>query len=713
MNKKLLSIIFSALLLSVAVLNAQNTRNCGTMQYYENQIKSNPGLLKNREKIEQFTERFAQQHPDFKNSSGTINIPVVFHILYSTAAQNISNARIQAQLDEMNADFAGTANNVGSTPAVFTPLIANSGIQFCYAQRDPNGCTTDGIIRKATTVTNWGFNDNMKFDASGGDDAWPASDYLNIWVCNLGAGLLGFATFPGGAANVDGVVLLYSCVGGPASPGTATPYHLGRTGSHEVGHWLNLFHINGDSNCGNDQVGDTPTQDQLHFGCPTHPYHVNVCSGSTNGEMFMNYMDYTDDACMTMFSNGQSTRMNACLQGVRSSILTSQGCVAPSLFADDAGIDNIIVPNGPICSATIDPVVSLKNYGTNALTSAIINYQVDAGPINTYNWAGNIASCAASVTVTLPNLAVSAGVHTFNAYTSNPNGVTDPNAANNTSNSNFSSGAAGVALPQQQGFESVTFPPANWVLTNPDASYTWERTTQAAKSGTASVYMNNFDYAANGEIDDLDMLPVDLTTASNPELSFWVAYRLYTDTNDNPNFSDTLEVMVSTDCGATFTSVYKKFSVALTTAVPYFSTALFIPTAAQWRKEIISLGAFAAAGNLIVRFHHTTDYENNMYIDDINIDQATGISSILADPSFTVYPVPANGIVNVQWGSVINTDVSVTITNSIGETVLKNEVKNYSGFVMPFDLSNHANGIYFIEAVSGNKIINQKIVLEK
>src|SRR6185503_11466880 len=157
-----------------------------------------------------------------------------------------------------------------------------------------------------------------------------SSSYLNIWSGNLGGGLLGYAQFPGGPASTDGVVVLYSSVGSIASPGTLVPYNYGRSATHEVGHWLNLFHIWGDSNCGNDQVSDTPTQQTSNFGCPNFP-HV-TCSNGPNGDLFMNYMDYTDDFCMNIFTSGQKSRMQALFisGGARFSIVSSQGCVPPS-----------------------------------------------------------------------------------------------------------------------------------------------------------------------------------------------------------------------------------------------------------------------------------------------------------------------------------------------------------------------------------------------
>jgi hypothetical protein len=208
-------------------------------------------------------------------------------------------------------------------------LCGDFKIQFCLAKIDPNGKATSGIVRRKTTKKSFSSNDAVKFSSRGGDDAWPADQYLNIWVCNLGHGLLGYAQFPGGPASTDGVVILYSAFGDTLT--VKAPYDKGRTATHEIGHWLNLRHIWGDDNgacTGSDLVGDTPNQANSNFGCPTFP-HVS-CSNGPNGDMFMNYMDYTDDACMFMFTNGQRDRSYAVLQpgGARYSVTQSGKCAA-------------------------------------------------------------------------------------------------------------------------------------------------------------------------------------------------------------------------------------------------------------------------------------------------------------------------------------------------------------------------------------------------
>ena len=317
----------SALMLAMALATSTSAqRNCGSMDYLQQQIAADP----TRATVLQMID----QHADWFSNTGqakvVVTIPVVFHVVYANTAQNITDAKIQAQVAQLNADFARLNSDAGNTPAAFAPLGANTEIQFCLAQRDPSGNASTGIVRRSTTTASFSDNDNVKFTSSGGSDAWPSSSYLNFWSANLSGGLLGYAQFPGGPASTDGVVCLYSSIGSIASPGTASPFNLGRTATHEIGHWLNLRHIWGDANCGSDLVSDTPTQQTSNGGCPSFPH--TTCSNGANGDMFMNYMDYSDDNCMNIFTTGQSTRMNALFGtgGSRVSLLTSQGCVPPS-----------------------------------------------------------------------------------------------------------------------------------------------------------------------------------------------------------------------------------------------------------------------------------------------------------------------------------------------------------------------------------------------
>jgi len=303
-------------------LQSYGQRSCHTMENHERLLLENPKMLNSIENIEQFTNQvIANGTVDMEKA--VINIPVVFHIVYNTTSQNISDAQIQSQLDVLNKDFRKLNSDWSNTPSTFTSTVADCEINFCLATTSPTGATTTGIVRKSTSVTSFSDNDGVKYTSQGGSDAWNTTKYLNIWVCNLGGGLLGYAQFPGGPVATDGVVINYTAFG---SIGTAqAPYNKGRTATHEVGHWLNLRHIWGDATCGSDLVSDTPTHNSSNGGCPSHP-KSNSCG--TSAEMFMNYMDYTDDACMYMFTTGQKSRMQALFVtgGARASLKTSNGC---------------------------------------------------------------------------------------------------------------------------------------------------------------------------------------------------------------------------------------------------------------------------------------------------------------------------------------------------------------------------------------------------
>jgi hypothetical protein len=244
-----------------------------------------------------------------------IRLPVVVHVVHRAAEENISDAQVKSQIDVLNRDFRARNTDKTKIPDVWKSLVGDSKIEFGLAKRDPQGKATSGITRTATTVRGFGPDDTVKSRRTGGVNAWPADRYLNIWVCNLTDGLLGYAQFPGGPARTDGVVVLYSAFGDRGA--VRRPFNKGRTATHEVGHFLGLRHIWGDRNdcSGNDFVTDTQPARQANTGKPKFP-HV-TCNNGPHGDMFMNYMDYVDDAAMFMFTAGQVARMNATLAGPR------------------------------------------------------------------------------------------------------------------------------------------------------------------------------------------------------------------------------------------------------------------------------------------------------------------------------------------------------------------------------------------------------------
>jgi len=327
---------FACIAVAMVSVAATAQRNCGSMDVLELQLEEDPKRAFMMDQIE--THLLNIENTGVREVNGVVNIPVVVHVIYNNSTENISDAQVLSQINVLNEDFRRTNPDADDTWSQAT----DSEIEFCMATSDPLGNATSGIVRTSTSVSAFGTNDQMKFASSGGADAWPASDYLNIWVCDISGGILGYAQFPGGSATTDGIVIDYQYFG---TIGTASaPFDLGRTATHEVGHWLNLRHIWGDGGCNvDDFVSDTPASNSANYGCALG----NSACGSV--DMVQNYMDYSDDACMNLFTLGQRNRMRALFEsgGYRSSLLNSSACgdvVAPTCDdglqnGDEEGID--------------------------------------------------------------------------------------------------------------------------------------------------------------------------------------------------------------------------------------------------------------------------------------------------------------------------------------------------------------------------------------
>jgi Pregnancy-associated plasma protein-A len=296
-------------------------RRCGAMQEYERLLEEEPSFRVNQLRAEEFTARAMTSGEADRMARQLTTIPTVVHVVHRRRRENISDAQVHSQLAALNADFRATNPDTAKVPAPWQGLVADTMVEFQLATTDPQGAATDGIVRVETDREQFGAGDGVKRAGKGGSAAWPTDAYLNIWVCTLGAGLLGYAQFPGGPKATDGVVILNTAFG---TEGTAAaPFDKGRTLTHEVGHWLNLRHIWGDTlDCsGGDRVPDTPNCRGPNFGKPKFP--VLSCGNGPYGGMFMNYMDYVDDAAMFMFTAGQVSRMNACLAGPRKSFVNA------------------------------------------------------------------------------------------------------------------------------------------------------------------------------------------------------------------------------------------------------------------------------------------------------------------------------------------------------------------------------------------------------
>jgi hypothetical protein len=333
-------ILTLVLLLITGPLAAQ--RNCASAAYEKQVLLNNPSLAAKIAAIGS-----ARQPNTVQRGEATIiRIPVVVHILYHFPEEKISDAQVQSQLEVLNQCFRrGNADSV-NTPARFKPLAADCEIEFKLALSDPRKRYTSGIIRKYTPILRWEANDKMKFTAEMGDDAWDTKSYLNIWVCNLEQ-VAGYSSVLGGPGNVDGIVIGFPAFGVNSN----SAYNMGKTAVHETGHWLGLKHLWGDADCGDDGIADTPKQAWYNIDCPTG-IHI-TCGNGPDGDMYMNYMDFTSDACLNLFTQGQKTRMRSLFEtgGERSAFLLSKGLDNPLIFesplpeADPKWLEPRLYPN--------------------------------------------------------------------------------------------------------------------------------------------------------------------------------------------------------------------------------------------------------------------------------------------------------------------------------------------------------------------------------
>lgn len=627
---------------------------CGTMEHLEVLMQNDPSLRASYNKsLKDAEERAANPSANATARTGEaartntiVTIPVVVHIVHPSA-NLITDADVYEQIiNRLNLDYSG--NNPDSTNAVnFYNVRGRSNIRFCLAKRDQNGNFTTGIERR---ISSTGYNvnaasDPIKSTATGGLNTW-GDKYFNIWVGTNAPGstaLLGYATFPGTSTpEAQGVVI--DVVGFGGNRCYVDPsFAMGRTLAHEAGHYFGLYHIWGDvSGCGGDDfrqmpaagtcqlpaqflVGDTPAQSGPTSGCPTGVAN-NTCAPNPPGRMYQNYMDYTDDACYSMFTRAQVGRMEWVLANCRANLVTSDGCVVPAnAILLDAAAGKIVAPGGndvvagacvsypvPSCAGPFVPRLQVSNRGATTLTSVRVGVIVNGGApvINTYTV--NLATGDAT-TIVLPAQNLIVGSNTIRMFTSSPNGGGDQVVSNDTLATTITI-AGGLALPVAENFVNTAFPPANFTLFNGAASPTqWTRSAQGA-GNAGSAFYDNYGPNTTGQIKDLRTRPISTSNVvDSVVVTFDVAHRRYFTSNDR------LQVLVSGDCGNTFTVIFDKAGAALSTGAA-LASAFTTPTAAEWRNERVAIGgSLVAGGSVIFAFRNISDFGNNTFVDNINI----------------------------------------------------------------------------------------------
>ncbi len=641
MKKKLLTLI--AILAILGQLYSQ--RNCGTTEYQHNLEINDPSIIRNREEIEEFTRNFVTQYSEGERVN--VTIPVVVHVVWNTTTENISDAQIQSQLTVLNNDFRRLNADVANTPSAFSNLTADANINFCLASVDPNGNATNGVVRVQTSVTAFGTNDQVKSSSTGGSNAWDRNRYLNLWVCDISGGILGYAQFPGGSASTDGVVVDYQYFG---TTGTATaPFNKGRTATHEIGHWLNLYHIWGDDGTGctgSDLVSDTPNQGSENYGCPVFP--KVSCSNGPNGDMFMNYMDYTDDACMFMFSTGQAARMQALFAsgGARVSLLTSNGCGTPTP-----------VICGNVTGLSVASITQTSaNVSWSALTGAT-SYTVQYKPTSSTTFTSvDVATTSYSIT-----------------------GLTAGTSYNVQVRANCAAGNG--------AFTASTFTTAAPTSTCTDI---YETNNTSSQAKTISVNTNII--ARIGNSTDKDWFRFSNTTSARniridlTNLPADYDVRLY-----NPSGT---QVAISQNGGTT------------SEVINYNTT-----TTGTWRVQVYGYnGAFNASSCYTLRASiSSTAFREDGTESEVPADLVSDASEPLQIAS--IFPNPTNGKLNLILDSQVDGYVQMNIMDITGRTAITSLLQVVSGRNSALiDIAELPNGVYNVIVSDGNHRSTQLVI---
>ncbi|MDG2164510.1 MAG: M43 family zinc metalloprotease [Flavobacteriales bacterium] len=725
--KNLITCVF-CFFIGVSSISAQNW--CGTVEHQQSLIENQPekaALL--QEKMDQFN-RLQRENlkKGIKNNDDHI-VPVVFHVIHEGGSENISYAQIEDQMRILNEDFARLNPDTTNTPAIFAQNSGDTNIEFRLAKIDPDGNCTQGVTRTYSNLTN-GARNNVKELIQ-----WDPTRYMNVWVVKTienfsddGNIVLGFAQFPtdiNSDPETDGIVLRHNYCGSIESASS----NYGRTLTHEAGHWLNLVHIWGDQDCGDDNVDDTPTGQEPNYGVCTNnfPYHVGVCSESngqtitqSSGEMFMNYMDYSDDFCMNMFSLGQGSRMRSAISQYRN-LLTSES----NLIATGTNDDHVMVECEPITEFEADFAFGCKGDGIEFESKT---YNTSLSSITGYEWAFEGGSPSSSTNENPSVTYMQPGTYDVTLT------VTNSAGSNTLTKSNYitiSSLNAEMTGPYFQNFESEGFPtfensPASsWTISG-NITDSWERATNASSpnlspidngNNSASFRVRSLEFIDAGETHTLMTPGIDLSDLDAPVRAYFdLAYA-----KRSGNTSDILEVHVSDDCGRTWS---KRWDRECNEDTDDLSTNgggnvvfPYTPSSAHWEQQNVNINNYAGRSNVSLKFVFSGSGGNWLYIDNFVVCETSQLS--LNKDSFSdlnIFPNPSKGDATIEFSLYKDSKIEIALSNLYGAVLAQErmDLKAELNSIQLKDLySSLKAGVYFIKITQDGVSATKKVVISE
>jgi PKD repeat protein len=669
---------------------------CFTSEMEQLRGMSDPSV-KSPAEINNWIDQVIKNDPNYASvQKASRNIPIVVHVIHNGDAlgsgENISDAQVMSQVTVLNADFSATNTDFNST-SFYNSVKTNMDIQFCLATQDPNGQPTTGINRVNYGTASFGQSAAEAMKAA---TQWDPTKYFNIWVCRFGGdlnGILGYAQFPNsGAANTDGVIIGFNYFG--TTGAVSAPYNKGRTVTHEVGHCFGLFHIWGDDGTactGSDNVADTPNQADENYGCPNPATNIS-CSNS--GDMSMNYMDYTDDACMYMFTTGQKARVDAVLASAprRASLLTSNKCSAAVITANFTASATVINEGQSVTftDASTSPA-TLNSWSWTFTGGSPASHNGQTPPAITYSTAGTYA-----VSLTVGDNAAGTDTETKTAYIT----------VNTSGTVTCDSTAAGW----------------DW---NTESFYTGAYWTADLCVGNDGYILGNNCYDDNGwatkvtfsgsgkEITDLIYLFDQSTGTGAGRLRVW-------DDNGTAGAPNTVLFSYPITTGQFSANLQQLILVPVSPALPIsgnfyigndhnvtplngdtLTMAIADPTSGNqmWAKETTGWKDLSAYG---VSYKATAGV--------VICDIPTGVlSHNIETTEVLVRPNPTSGIITVIVPQEV-TNFNVAVYNMLGEQIYSDVVNSNA---TKLNLDNQPNGVYFVKVTSNGEVTTKKVLLSK
>ena len=636
-------ILYNLIFLSINALSQEGSKKCMTTDLIKNELEHNFDYDLTRKSLYDYNKK--NQFTNNKNQP-VITIPVVIHVIHRAqdavgANTNIPDAQIEDQFLILNQDYSQTNPEFPNPPRnTFINNVGNPQIQFCLASIDPSGNPTTGITRTPTTNSEWNYDtqsNDMKQTTTGGIDNWDPLRYLNIWICKIGSSgggqTLGYAYLPGLQAGnqswKDGIVVDYRFFG---TVGNSSNSSDGRTATHEVGHYLGLSHTFCESSgcCDNDlngnyswgDVDDTPATEDIYFGAVNANTNNNTCNDLSYSNIFNTDVLDMDENYMSYSNN---------------SWMFSEGQV-----------------------------------------------DVMLGTLNAPSWQGG--------RVALKNSTVSVNCNGIVASSwdcDSQGNCVDPGTGNGTYSSYnaclSACGCTGNISTITEGFQAPSLQ-NDWSIDNPDGDQTWAINSSYGYNSSSSISIENSIYSANGEYDDLNSPMMNFTGATSITLDFDYAYSLWTDPSLPQNWSDTLIILVSSDCGLNWEKIWEKAGANLVTTSPIFNGTEWFPTNNNdWDSENINLNNYANKDAIMIKFRNVNQYENNLFLDNVNITSNGSLSFDEAQMNMVlVYPNPADKQIDVNYKGLKQ------IYNMLGERV----IHTYDDKI---DISNLSKGVYVIK----------------